>query len=391
MIALSWSRWKAAECPHRFNVLHVEKSYKEPMGEPAEIGQHVATILQTYRQYCLAKNIQSDIEWLLKVSAAKVPDKGKTDKILDLIEAFINTNLVNLPINPQWVRVESKLTFDRNLKPILGEEAWFSKSAAFRMVSDYAYIADKTLWIVDDKTGRGDSAEFQVKLYAYLLPLIKPPNTLPSYDRICCVFNELGKRQCNVVGEYSPGDVDDVRETIMAKLAEVNAWTEFPAKACSECKWCSVPGCAIRDDVETALTISDKSPVPAIPLQLTTQAEAEKAMLFLMFAEGVTDQVKELLRSWVQEHGPIIAGGKIAEERENKPWKVTDLQRLATALVAWGVPVASLWSELGLSESALEKLARKAKIKERLPMLLAMGERKDYKPKFGLYNDKLSS
>jgi hypothetical protein len=390
MIPLSWSALRDAQCPFRFDALRISKTYKEPQGEAAQINSHVAEILATYRQYCFDAVKPSDMGYLLKISQDKTADAGKTEKILELVERFINTPLLEIPLDASWVRIESKLAFDQHLNPLPEKDGWFSKDVAFRMVSDFAYIHDRTLMIIDDKTGRADTDKRQVDYYAHLLQSVaRNKGELGGYDRICCIINELGKGRVEVVAEYEPGPVEGVREEIMEHLARVNAWTKFPAIACSQCKWCSVPACPLRTDSETALVVAGGSPIATIPTELTTREEAERAMMFVMFAERVTDQVKELLRTWVQQHGPVVAGGKVAEERENKPWKVTDLERLAKTILAFGVPIESLWKEMSLSESALEKLVKKSKLQAKLPILLSMGERKEYKPKFGLYNDKL--
>jgi hypothetical protein len=389
LIALSYSRMKDMDCPYRFNALHIAKTYKEPMGEAAEIGSHVAEILKTYRLYCLQKQISSDIMWLASVAADKTPDPDKTAKILDHIDTFTNTSLVNLPIGATWVRTEARLAYDAKLKPLPEDTGWYDKRAAFRMVADFAYIQDNTLWIVDDKTGHGNSDPFQVRLYAYLLPKLRPHNQIPSYERICCIMNELGKKRCDVVGEYLPGEVEDAGQDLLAKLQEVNSWTEYPATVCSQCKWCSVPGCPVRGQVETALVEVSKPPVSAIPTEITSRDQAERAMQFVLFAESCVDTVKELLRAWVEVNGEVYTMGKVAEMRSNTPWKATDVQKIAKALIAFGVQPEALWKELSLSESALEKLCKKHKITEKLAMLFSFGERKKYNPRFGFYNDKL--
>jgi hypothetical protein len=389
MIALSWTGIKDSECPFRFHALKIARTYKEPQSVEMEIGSNVAEILQTYRMSCLRNAVNSDVELLLKLGAAKNPDPNKTSRIMELIERFLNTDLVNMPTGASWIRVESKYAFDAKLKPLPDKDGWFDKKAAFRMVSDFAYIQDGVLIIVDDKTGRGDTDKRQLDYYADLLQRIVPPNQIGGYDRIVCILNELGKGRVDIVAEYQPGPVNGVCEEIMQHLKRVNSWTEYPAVACSRCQYCTVPGCPIRESNQAALVIADQSPVAMIPTELTTREEAEKAMMFVLFAEAVTDQVKELLRGYVQRNGPVVACGKIAEERPNNPWKVKDLQRLVNSLVAFGIQPAAICNELSLSESALEKLCKKSRIQERLPMLLSMGERKDYKPKFGLYNDKL--
>jgi hypothetical protein len=211
-----------------------------------------------------------------------------------------------------------------------------------------------------------------------------------SYSRIVCILNELGKGRVEVVAEYPVEPLAHVQEAILNTLKEVNSWTEFPPKACHQCQWCSVPGCPIREETRHALVASHAGvPTAAIPLELESIEQAEKAVLFLMHGEQVINHMKELLRKWVQEHGPVIAGGKIAEERPNNPWEVTDLQKLVRTMVTWGVNVEDIWKAMNLTEKAITKLTKRAGISHKLPVILSMGQRKEYKPKFGLYTDKL--
>ncbi len=169
MIALSWSAIQDAKCPFRFNALRIAKTYKEPQSEAAEIGALVAEILKEYRSACLQRNTMSDLEFLLNHQALKALPEGKAGRVVELLERFINTDLVNVPISPHLVRVESRLAFDSNPRPLPEKDGWFSSAVAFRMVADLAYIKDRTLWIVDDKTGMGETDPRQVTHYADLL------------------------------------------------------------------------------------------------------------------------------------------------------------------------------------------------------------------------------
>lgn len=384
-VALSYSRWKDADCPHRFNVLHIEKSYKEPESEPMRLGSEVHKITENYRRHCFARGLQSDIDWLQKSMETASGDDARR-----LIENFISSPAVTLPVGAsEWVQVEGRFTFGNNLV-LLDEDAWFDNSRAkFRMVLDFSYKQGDTLYLIDDKTGLGEPDPLQLELYAYLslqAYLSRHGNGDAPIKRIVCVFNELAKRT-TPSWEYVPSDVSGVRKKIFDRLDLVSGWKEFPATACGQCKWCSVPGCSIRGGVVQAVVEAPGSPVNAVPEVISTREEAEQAVMFLLFAEQLADGVKELIRSYVEANGPVLAGGKVAELRENNPWKVKDLEKLVKAMAAYGVPAKEIWGNLSLSESGLEKACKKAKIQERLPMLLAMGERKAYKPRFGLFND----
>ena len=86
---------------------------------------------------------------------------------------------------------------------------------------------------------------------------------------------------------------------------------------------------------------------------------------------------------------PLLTPDEVAELRPNEPWKAKSVERLVNALVAYKIPKEIIWDNLSLTEADLEKILKKSKMQERLPLLMAMGERKKYSPKFGLYNDTL--
>ena len=77
------------------------------------------------------------------------------------------------------------------------------------------------------------------------------------------------------------------------------------------------------------------------------------AVKFISFAESVVDRVKDMLRDFVEQKGPVSAGGLIAELRPNEPWKAGDVAQILSALVAYGVDRKLIFDNISLSESAL--------------------------------------
>ena len=55
IIPLSFSAWKDADCPFRFRVLRIDRSYKEPETEALQVGSEVARLLQDYRNTCIRR------------------------------------------------------------------------------------------------------------------------------------------------------------------------------------------------------------------------------------------------------------------------------------------------------------------------------------------------
>jgi len=386
-IALSFSGWKDSECPFRFNALRIAKTYKEPETDAMIVGAAFAKLTDRYRKHCFIAHNQCDTEALLKIAGEirGTLAADQSDAFGEIVERFKDSEFAVIPPaeHVSWWSTEYQVAYDADLHPILHPDAWFDKGAAFRAVADFVYRSGPDLYVIDDKTGRGTPDPWQLKIYAALLP--RAIGCSP--DRVVCIFNNiLGKKE---VIEFFPADLYDVDEKLKARMAEINAWTEFPARACDACKWCSVPGCSIRQDVATALETHPKTPILKIPDSITMPLEADHALLFVLFAESIVDQVKDLLRAYVESNGPVTAGGKIAKLKPSESWKATHVEKIVKTLAAYGVPVNQIWDSLSITESAIEKIMKKNKLQDRLAMILQLGERKNYKPRFSITNHQV--
>ena len=384
-VALSFSGWKDSECPFRFNALRIAKTYKEPESDAMLVGSAFANLMDRYRRRCFAIKLNSDMNFLDEAAAQSGIEGDNQTALLDLVDRFKSSEFAILPIGQAiWWETEWKAVFDDKLRYLQGPKAWFDKKAAFRAVVDFIYRAGNDLFIIDDKTGRASPDPFQLKIYAALMPRAIGMNP----DRICCIFNNvIGKKE---MVEYCMAELRDVDGLILERLKEVNSWTEFPAVACDQCKWCTVPGCPLRERAADTLILEvrdeSKTPTLNIPTEITTKEEAERALQFVVFADDVVDQVKALLRGYVEGNGPVVAAGKVAELKPNEPWKATSVEKIVKTLAAYQIPVAQIWDSLSITEAAIEKLLKKNKAQDKLAMVLHYGERKSYKPRFGITN-----
>jgi len=389
-IALSFSAWKDSECPFRFNALRIAKTYKEPETDAMVVGSAFASIMDRYRRHCFVTKLNSNMNFLDEAAAKSTLEGDRKARLIALIERFKSSEFAIVPVNnATWWESEWKTVFDGQLQYLEHPDAWFDKSAAFRAVVDFCYRVDQELYIIDDKTGRAAPDPFQLKIYAALMPRAIGM----SPDRICCIFNNVvGKKE---VIEFCLADLRDVDAMILERHREVNSWTEFPAIPCDTCKWCTVPGCPLRTSAAEALALEVANyqvaaqggqPTLRIPDELTSPEDAEQALQFVVFAEEVVDRIKDLLRGYVEANGAVSSAGKTAELRANEPWKATSVEKIVRALAAYGVPTAQIWDSLSITESAIEKLLKKNKMQERAAMVLHYGERKAYKPSFGIYN-----
>lgn len=399
MIALSYSGMQDYQCPWRFKVLKIDKSYKEPESEALRVGAAVATILAGYRSHCYEEGLSSDLSYFDGVEIPLDPDIK--DRVRELLENFASTEFATIPLNAEWVHVESQpvnkaekiggFAYNPSLY-FLGHDksAWLHKECAFRLKCDFLYYLDGTLYVVDDKSGFGDGDETQLSFYAFLAKLAwmdkGPGKDGKPLNKIVCSFNNIATRKTTTI-EFSPQDTNPVREVIRTAIFDVNARKEWPAVACSKCGFCTVPGCPIREETSKALVAADASPVASIPTEIQWVQDAEKTLLFVQFAKAITDRVKELLEAWVEKNGPVMAGGKVARFQDEESWKPKDLAALCAALVSFGAPKELVWKELSLTRAALEKIVKKAKLEAKQPWIDAYIEKKSSKA-FGIVKDK---
>ena len=385
-VALSWSRIQQTECPYRFRALYIDKAVKEPETEIMVIGREVHEVIAEYRKHCLRLQRESDLEFFQDLDRFPLayPEKSR-----ELIRRFSESELCLIPIHSASMPlVERKMAFDHNLLPLKGEEDYFSPEAGFRMVADYTYIDQRTnqLVIIDEKTGWADPDPEQLRLYAYLVPLWM--GIEGAFEEIVCLFNKIPQGRREVVGRYTWGEVQGVRDEILDRLREVNAWEEFPPVTCKLCDGCAVPDCPARSESQALLVRHvPRTPFEMIPKEITSEEMAGRALEFLVHGKKALKDLEGIaLRAFVREHGPVEAAGKVAEERANTPWEAGDTKRIVSALLSFGVPPDTIWKHLSICESAVSKALRSVGREDCLNMVLALGERKNYKPKFGLYS-----
>ncbi|MHC1742934.1 MAG: hypothetical protein AB9873_07875 [Syntrophobacteraceae bacterium] len=121
--------------------------------------------------------------------------------------------------------------------------AWLHQDVAFRLKADFCYYLDGALRVVDDKTGWGDGDEQQLAIDAHLAKvafLQLPINGSEPLSKILCTFNTIAKRTTTTL-QFSPEDTNPMRQVLLDARREINAHKEWPAVACSMCKYGSVP------------------------------------------------------------------------------------------------------------------------------------------------------
>jgi hypothetical protein len=274
--------------------------------------------------------------------------------------------------------VERKMAIDAEGSPC----DFYSSKAMFRGVIDYYYLDGYSPTVVDWKTGRWEVDPKQMAYYAVLAMAHEPD--AEQVETI--IFN----MQTNTITRrtYSAEEISESLEQIAEYSRDVNSRTEWPASPCWLCERCTVPGCPERERVSTALAHESKLPILRVPDTISTQEDAETALRFVLFADGIVDRIKGLIKGYVGEHGPLYSSGKVAQFSDKESVLPKDLSLFVKSLTSWGVSKDLIWDNLSLTKTGLEKIIKKADLQSREPLIRAMCEVKTSSV-FGIKNDKL--
>jgi hypothetical protein len=370
-------------CKFRFNVIHLEKSWREPANEPMLIGGEVAAFLKTYREFCYTNSKEQDPEYLWGLFR-KWENTGRwtnAETARQFCKNFLRSEFALVPLKSQsdYCLIEQKMTFDKNLVAIRGEKAWFDPGAAFRVVGDFIYRRGTTLTIVDDKTGWGTPDPKQLDILMTLVPRAIPALDASGIWHVEAAFNVLsGYRPETIrVPVKAIHETSDGTAPILADLKEVNSWPEkfkdgYPATPCTSCEHCTIPTCPIGKEVAMALASAPGAPSFTLPEKLNTPEEAQKAVVFVSFMGRLEKQIKELLKKYVDQNGRVVSGGMEATYDNSESMAVEDMGQLIDLLVAYKTPPALILDALSLSKSELEKIIKKANLEERRAMIMQL-------------------
>lgn len=398
VIALSFSRDRDLQCPMYFHAKNIAKTYKEEVTTAMEQGGFVAKKLAEYRNHCIYKQLPHDASFFDNAhEQAPDPEDAKW-----LFRSFLRTPFAKMPVGAEWLQIESKLAFSW---PKWRACEWFDKKhdVGWRFVPDFMYVQPgdgerlTELVIIDDKTGRGEPDEKQLEFYAWLG--LQTYNQIGDGRQICNVrtfFNNL--RSPNDPNEqvFKAEDLSMVERQLASRIEYVNMERmRWEPVACEICRTCKIPDCPKREQaISTVTSIANSENIPTFELkEITTQDEAERVLLFLQALDGVKTMASGSLRDWVAEHGPVLAGGQIAELTDVEKFTPDLPKTVSTAIAmvkahgtkqgmsqeqAAAFATTQVLDVMSFGKSGIEKLSKRMKNPMLATMLLKTGEVSTY-------------
>lgn len=377
MISLSHSRLSDLSCPYRFRAIYVDKTHTPSESQAMLIGSAVHAALARYRTHCLESGVDSDVEFWDKLVA-----EAADDEVRKILISIRKSNAITLARDCDWWGVEMRMGFRIDSDGHLQRCDWRDGACAFRGIVDFAFRVGDTLYVIDDKTGQAPDSADQILTYLALL-LIHEPSLRPQYVEGGYWMHARHPRYLSVLS----ASIDEVREKldrletwIVDKIVEVNERTEWPAVPGTTCKWCEIQDCPAR-----TAAIQAHTDAVSPPTEIVTREDAVRAAQFINVIDGLVKNVRERLRAWVEENGPVQTPFGVAEIRRYEGWECTDPYALVRMLAGYGLPVSDVLRSMSISKTALEKLMKRSGKQAAIGIVLKSTGEPTESERFGIY------
>ena len=213
-----WSYTKLKDfenCPLRFQHKHILKTLPFDDKNPHIInGQRKHKMLEDAAKSLLSGNAKCDPEVL---------------HVYPLVQDFCQLH--------SNVQVEIRYAFNEQLKPV----DYFAKDVWFRCVTDIVGIAGDCSNSLDWKTGKVRHDDDQLKLVS-VSGLLATPHVNSAWSS----FVWIDHREASQPKAVHRCDVDAIMNEFGGRAAMIDSAIRtgsWPAKKCSDCKWCEVKVC----------------------------------------------------------------------------------------------------------------------------------------------------
>ncbi len=254
---------------------------------------------------------------------------------------------------------------------------FYSDDAFLRGKIDYFYIIDDTAVIIDWKTDQhlpqSDESEMQTRFYALLLE----PTLPPEVEKFVVELNYLrfSKVKKTVLTREA---LNEVKEWILQKVEQVEKEEKFDP---TPGDWCEVCGYVSQCPyARVCLTLSETK-LSQIPEKVSSIDEAVELAGVLKMIDLIREKLKNLLKEWVAEHGPIQLSGEVLgfHQTETVKWETPEQKAaLAALLVRNGVNKEEIWDLFSTSKTAVCSFLKRHNLKHLLEEALATGEKSVY-------------
>ena len=346
--AYSFSRLDLfGRCPFAFQKIYLEKIPRAE-SEPLKIGSMVHKLAAKYLDRLIAAGLQTDWEF-----AEQLTPVGAPADVLEIWPRFYN-NFVLPPMEAPGV--EKRLAFTKTWQPT----EFFAPDAYFRAVVDLAYRQGDLVVVQDWKSNRvvpeTVEKDLQLRIYGWGVRQALFPDAQEILLRLH-FLRYSAEREILLL----PEDLDGVPAELEAMIAVIEAEKHFDPKPGSFCGWCGITA---------HCPVMAQALVPAQIMYPVTQADAVKAATLLLMISEMDKALKENLKRYVQEFGPVVVGDVSYGPSISTTYDLAP-QAVVQFLLEAGLERETVWPLLNLTKTGLERGLKKLKRQDLLGDILA--------------------
>lgn len=342
-------------CPHAYRLIRLDKIPRAE-SEPLKIGGDTHKLVGDYLSRLVNTGQQTDWAW-----AEGLFDSTTHPEAQEIFRRFVE-NFVLSPMEAPCI--EKKLAFNRAWQPV----DWFAKDAFFRMIADFTFLQGGLAVVKDFKTNRAiieidsDNIPLQLRIYGWGVKRALYPDTQEVLLQLH--FLRYGAEREILL---APEDLDGVPEELESRISKIEAEKEFAPTPGSFCGWCGVT---------SHCPVMAQALVPAQVMYPTTQDDAVKAATLLLMIAEMDKALKEHLKRYVKEFGPVLVGDMVYGPSVSTSYDL-DPKEVTDKLLDSGLDAEQVWGMLGITKTSLERGLKKLKRKDLLDEILAAAPSKE--------------
>jgi hypothetical protein len=334
-------------CAWAYKLIRIDKIPRAE-SEPLKIGGDCHKHVGDYLSRLVNTGQNTDWEW-----AGGLLTPSDHPDVVEIFQRFIE-NFV-LPPGIESPGIEKKLAFTRVWQPT----EFFASDAYFRAVVDFTFRQGGLVCVTDWKSTRMVTEiekNLQTRIYGWAVRQTLYPDAQEILLRLH--FLRYGaEREILLL----PEDLDTVPAELEAKIGIIEAEKHFDPTPGSFCGWCGVTA---------HCPIMAQALVPANILYPVNHEDAVKAATLLLAIGTMDKMIKEHLKKYVQEYGPVVVGDSVYGPSISTTYDL-DPRGITEHLLGEGLEVDQVWGLLNLTKTNLERGLKRIKRKDLLDAILA--------------------
>jgi hypothetical protein len=360
------------QCQRRYMKRYVEK-LKEPETDPMVVGSAFHEWVAAYVRHCFKKRTTRDDEMGMQLLTKHrgVLTPRQFQDLQPIVEGYLRKR--TLPEFEEEPKVEDFVAVTADWRPCRP----FDADCYLRGKMDLRWVEDgaegKLVVIEDEKTGRRIPSQSELEGSIQLVAYGAMATALhPEVNEFAFVWRYARKMvERRLLMERA--EAEACRETVDAVIAEVRAceesgaWGTSPSRLCG---WCGFVGdCPAMNK---ALQVAERRSLSS--LEIRSEQDALRAYELGQSLKGLRDTIDELLKEWVERHGPVVSGDRSLDFHPVATVTFDDPEAVAKKLLELGLDRGEVWRVFSTSKTAIERELRRMKRRGLIPDVIAVGE-----------------